>query len=101
MVDITLLMESMPLTLPQFEELVKSGCAKSKEILSESWVFQCAKIVNDRKDQLEQMMPTTEASSISFFDYVRFYIVVLYSGAQLGILEGRDPVHEEGHIKHF
>ena len=68
MIDIKLLTESMPLTLPQFEELLKNGCAKSKEILSESWVFQCAKIVNDRKDQLEQMMPATEVSFICFCD---------------------------------
>ena len=68
MVDIKLLMSSMPLSLPQFTDLVKNGCINSKEILSESWVFQCAKIVNDRKDQLEQWMPAAEV--VFYFNYL-------------------------------
>ena len=60
MVDIKLLSESMPLALSEFEDHVKNDCTRSKEILSETWVFQCAKIVNERKEQLEQMMPNIE-----------------------------------------
>lgn len=50
----------MPLTLQHFEELIQQGCAKSREILSETWVFQCAKLIGDRRAIVEEMMPHSE-----------------------------------------
>lgn len=66
MIDISLLSKSIPLTLSELNDLVKKGCAMSKEVLCENWVFECVKIVNLRKDLLEQIMPTIEVSLVLF-----------------------------------
>lgn len=78
MVDIKLLTESIPLSPQQFEELVRDGCSKSKEILSESWVFQCARIVNDRKDQLEQVMPNIEVHVLLYPLFLSVIIISIF-----------------------
>ena len=60
MIDVHLLSLSMPLTLPELQKQVEDSCAKSKEELAETWVFQCAKIIGDRRKSVEEMMPGSE-----------------------------------------
>ena len=67
MINVKQLSESMPLTLQHLEELIQQGCAKSREILSETWVFQCAKLIGDRRDVVEEMMPNNEVSVNLYF----------------------------------
>lgn len=50
----------MPLTVEVFSKLVSQSCAKSVENLKEVWIPTCAKIISDKRDEVESWMPYVE-----------------------------------------
>eukprot|EP00795_Rhopilema_esculentum_P000293 gene293-9945_t len=79
MIDVHLLSLSMPLTLPELQKQVEDSCAKSKEELAETWVFQCAKIIGDRRTSVEEMMPGSERLRIEKMDHFFGCVAMLMS----------------------
>ena len=55
-------MNSMPLSMKDFQELVKKCCSESREHLESTWVAQCANIISNKRETIEACMPQVEVS---------------------------------------
>eukprot|EP00794_Sanderia_malayensis_P006878 gene6878-7653_t len=80
MIDAELLFKSMPLTMDAFKRLIENSCAKSRAILADKWIFQCAKIACEKKDAIERNMPQRDTCRVEKLDRFFNCVATLMSG---------------------
>lgn len=66
MCDIPDLTAKSPLTVDGLLEHIKLSCEKGRAMLKETWLVECATIVGDLKEDIENMMPVDEVRLLSF-----------------------------------
>ena len=57
LIDIPKLREVMPVTMEDFTEHVKESSKKGAEILRTQWVNECCDIIDEHRDNIEDLMP--------------------------------------------
>ena len=60
MIDIANLREIMPVTMEDFIEHVKASSKKGAEILKTQWLTECCDIIDEQRDNIEELMPSDD-----------------------------------------
>ena len=60
MIDIPNLREIMPVTMEDFIEHVKASSKKGAEILKTQWLTECCDIIDEQRDNIEELMPSDD-----------------------------------------
>ena len=60
LINVEELVLSMPLTMVEFSRLVSESSSKAVQHLKEVWIPTCAKLISDKRENVEAWMPQDE-----------------------------------------
>ncbi|XP_070559259.1 dynein axonemal heavy chain 3-like isoform X5 [Ptychodera flava] len=79
LIDIAGLKSIMPITMEEFHDHVKTSSAMGAKILKQEWLKECAGIINDNRESIEEWMPKDEVARMNQMDHFFGSVATLMS----------------------